>query len=99
MASLLIGATGRNTDYTRGEAQYAHIIGAQTAVLVSAGGGMVHTVNIGIAGTLAKFYDVKSGGPTDATTLIFTVDISAPTTAPFDLPDVAFSQGLTVIVT
>lgn len=63
------------------------------------GGGMVHTVLVGVGGTLAKFYDVKAGGTTDNTTEIFTVDISAPTTAPYTLPDIAFSQGLTVIVT
>lgn len=97
--TLLIGPTGRNPDYARGEAQYARMVGADSYVIVSAGGGMIHTVNVGVAGVLAKFYDVKSGGTTDNTTEILTVDISAPTTAPFTLPDVAFSQGLTVIVT
>jgi len=98
MASLLFGPKGRTPDYAIGENRYAHAIGAQTAVLVANGGGYVHTVTVGVVGTLAKFYDVKSGGTTDATTLIHTANLSAATLETNTL-DFAFSQGLTVIIT
>lgn len=98
MASLLIGPKGRNPDRANGEFQYADIIDAQTAVLVSKGGGVIHTVEIGVVGTLAIFYDVKEGGTTDATTQIAKVSLAALTSQPIIL-DVAFSQGLTVVVT
>lgn len=98
MASLVIGPTNRNPDYFNGEYQYADIIDAQTAVLVSAGGGVVHTVEIGVVGTLAVFYDTPSGGTTDATTQIAKVSLAALSSQPIIL-DVAFSKGLTVVVT
>ena len=98
MASLLIGPMGRTPDYANNEHYYAHIIDAQTAVLVAAGGGMVHTVSVGVIGTLAVFYDVAAGGATDATTRIATVSLAALTSQPTIL-DVAFSAGLTVVVT
>lgn len=97
MASLLIGPKGRNPDYARNEHQYANITGAQTAVLVAHGGGMVHTVQIGVVGTLAIFYDTPEGGTTDATTEI--MRLSLATLGDYDNLDFAFSQGLTVIVT
>lgn len=97
MASLLIGPTNRNPDYARGEHQYARILGAQTAVLVSAGGGMIASIMVGIAGTTAQFYDVAAGGTLDATTQILTVDIDTPT-LDSELPKIAFSKGLTVVV-
>ncbi len=99
MASLLIGPTGRYPDYARGENQYARINGAQTAVLVSAGGGMVHTVTVGVAGTLAKFYDVKAGGTLDDTTEFATVDLSVVAPGATVILDEDFSQGCTVVVT
>lgn len=98
MASLVIGPTGRNPDYAHGENQYAEIIGAQTAVLVSAGGGFLHTVTVGVTGTLITFYDVKAGGTTDATTQIAVLTLTDVTRETATL-DVAFSQGLTAIVT
>jgi len=97
MASVLIGPKGRNPDYFRLEHQYANIIGAQTAVIVSKGGGMIHTVWCGVVGTLAEFYDVAEGGTTDATTRIGTFSLAALTDEL--ILDIAFSQGLTVIVT
>lgn len=97
MASLVIGPTNRNPDYARGENQYARILGAQTAVLVPQGGGMIASIMVGIAGTTAKFYDTPAGGTTDDTTQILTVDIDTPT-VDSELPKVAFSKGLTVIV-
>lgn len=99
MATLLIGPTDRNPDYARNEHQYARINGAQTAVLVERGGGMVHGVTVGVAGTLAKFYDVAIGGTTDDTTEIATESLAAIDAGSFVLMDVAFSKGLTVIVT
>lgn len=98
MASLNIGPTGRNPDRARGEHQYAHIIGDQTAVLVGGGGGQLHSILTGVVGTLAKFYDTASGGTTDATTQLCTVSLGALTSGPYIL-DVAFSKGLTCIVT
>lgn len=97
MASLLIGPTGRNPDYARNEHQYAKITGAQTAVLVAHGGGMVHTVEVGVAGTLAVFHDVESGGSLSAATEIATISLASVGNYP-DL-DFAFSKGLTVVVT
>lgn len=100
MASLLIGPTGRNPHYALGEHQYAHIIGAQTAVLVAHGNGFVHNITCGVKGTLVKFYDTPTGGTTDATTLVATFDISTTTpTLETGTLDEAFSKGITVIVT
>jgi hypothetical protein len=100
MTTLLLGPLGRYPDYARGENQYARINGAQTAVLVSKGGGMIHTVTVGVAGTLAKFYDVKEGGVLDDTTEFATVDLGAPV-SPGDtvIIDEDFSAGCTVVVT
>jgi hypothetical protein len=97
MASLLIGPTERNADRGLQENQYARINLAQTAVLVSAGSGSIHAVTVGVAGTLAKFYDTPEGGTTDDTTQMLTVDLSVP-----DVKhgiDIGFSRGCTVIVT
>jgi len=98
MASLVIGPTGRYPDIARGENQYARILGAQTAVLVSKGGGLVHTVAVGVAGTLLKFYDVAAGGTADDTTEIATV-VLANADRETVILDVDFSQGLTAVVT
>lgn len=97
MASLLIGPKGRNPDRARQEHQYARINGAQTAVLVAHGGGQVVGLTVGVVGTLAKFYDVATGGTTDDTTQIATYSLAA--LGDIDAPEFAFSQGLTVIVT
>jgi len=97
MATLLIGPKGRNPDRARGEHQYAKINEAQTAVLVGAGGGQVVGVVVGVAGTLAKFYDVAAGGVTDDTTEIMTLSLA--TVGDYDAPAFAFSAGLTVVVT
>lgn len=97
MATLLIGPTGRNPDRHRGEHQYARINLAQTAVLVSAGGGQVVGLTVGVVGTLAKFYDVAAGGTLDDTTQIATYSLAA--LGDIDATEFAFSQGLTVVVT
>lgn len=98
MASLHIGPTDRTLYPANNEYQYAEIELAQTAVLVAAGGGRLHSVEIGVVGTLAQFYDTPAGGTADATTRIATVPLDALTNQPFIL-DVAFGKGLTVIVT
>lgn len=97
MATLLIGPTGRNPDRSRQEHQYAKINEEQTAVLVANGGGQVVGVVVGVAGTLAKFYDTPSGGTTDDTTEIMTLSLAA--VGDIDAPEFAFSKGLTVVVT
>jgi len=99
MATLLIGPTDRNPDYARSEHQYARINGAQTAVLVANGGGMIHGITVGVAGTLLKFYDVATGGTTDDTTEIMTLATGSITAGSFVNLDVAFSKGLTVVAT
>lgn len=98
MASLHIGPTDRNPHVARNEYQYAFIKLAQTAVLVAAGGGTLHTITIGVVGTLAKFFDTPSGGTADDTTEIATVDISAVQNEPIII-DIAFAKGLTCVVT
>lgn len=98
MASLVIGPVDRYPDYARGENQYARILGAQTAVLVAHGGGMVHTLTCGVSGTLAKFYDTPTGGTTDDTNEIATVTLTNADRETV-LLDVDFGRGLTVVVT
>lgn len=98
MASSHIGPTGQIPHQAIGEYQYAYLNGADTFVLVAAGQGMVHTVVVGVAGTLCKLYDTPSGGTADATTQIATLDTSVATARDW-LLDVAFSKGLTVITT
>lgn len=95
---MLIGPTGRYPDYARGENNYARMLGADTYVLVAKGGGLIHTVVCGVAGTLVKFYDTPSGGTTDDTTEIATLDIGAAGLETAIL-DIDFSQGLTAVVT
>jgi hypothetical protein len=98
-ASLLIGPKDYLPHVAHDEYQYANIIEAQTAVLVAAGSGVVHSVTIGVvAAGLLKLYDVASGGTTDATTEIATLSVAALTSGPFIL-DVAFSKGLTGVLT
>lgn len=97
MATLVFGPQDRFPDVARQEWQWARINGAQTAVLVPRGGGMVHTVVNGVAGTLIKLYDTFEGGVTDDTTEIATLGLEA--TRETATLDVAFSRGLTAIVT
>lgn len=78
--------------------QYAYLSGAATYALVT-GAGVVHSIVCGVNGTLLKLYDVAAGGTTDATTQIATIDLSAVATMPCFVLDVAFSKGLTAIVT
>jgi hypothetical protein len=98
MASLTIGPVGRNPDRARGEHQYAFIVGEQTASLVDAGGGELHTVVVGVAGTLAKFYDAAEGASLSADNQIATVSLAAVTSGPLNI-GVAFSRGLQCVVT
>ena len=96
MASLTIGPVDRTPDHATNEFQYAFIKLAQTAVLVSAGNGKLHTVQVGVAGTTAKFFDIVEGDtPADANQ-IATVDLAQLETHVFDI---GFSKGLTVVVT
>lgn len=99
ITSTLYGPKDYNPHFGRGEFQYARIVGDGTVAVVANGAGSIHSIMVGVAGVLAKFYDVALGGTTDATTEIETVDTSAPATAPYVLPDVAFAKGLTVITT
>lgn len=99
MASLNIGPVNFLPNQALHEYQYAYVNLAQTAVIVAAGAGVVHSVVIGVAGTLLKLYDTPSGGTADGTTQIATIDASAPTTNDPALLDVAFSKGLTAILT
>jgi len=94
--SCVVGPKGRNPEATLGEYQYAHIIDAGTTAIVDKGGGQLHTVNIGVVGTLAMFYDVAAGGTTDATTEIACVSIASLANQTIAI-DIAFSKGLTVI--
>lgn len=93
-----IGPVDRNPNYAAGEHQYANGVGAGTTSLVDAGGGRVHSVIVGVVGTLLELHDVAAGGSTSATTRIATIDTSVLTTNPIIL-DVAFSKGLTAITT
>lgn len=95
--SINIGPVGRNPDRARGEHQYAYMKGADTYVIVDAGGGQVEALLVGVAGTLLKLYDTPEGGTADATTQIATYDLST-VGGPFPLR-VAFSKGLTAVVT
>jgi len=97
MPSFIIGPTDRNPDFARNEHQYARINGTQTAVLVANGGGMIHGITVGVAGTTLKFYDVATGGLTDDTTEIMTLATASITAGSFVNLDVAFSKGLTVV--
>lgn len=99
MASLTIGPTGFLPNQALNEYQYAYIFQAQTAVVVAAGAGVLHSVIVGVNGTLLKLYDTPSGGTADATTQIATIDLSAAATLPAFLLDIAFSKGLTAVVT
>lgn len=92
------GPEDRNPDFYRGEWQYADLSGNGTEVMVSAGMGLLGNVEVGVAASsqTAKFYDTPSGGTTDATTLIATVDLG--TTGYRQGIHVAFSNGLTCII-
>jgi hypothetical protein len=91
------GPIDYNPHYARNEFQFARLLGAGTEVMVANGAGSLGSVVVGVAGTLAKFYDVASGGTTDDTTEIVVVDTSV-TGYRAEL-NIAFSKGLTVITT
>lgn len=97
ITSTLFGPKDYNPHFARDEFQYCRIVGDGTVVLVATGAGSLKTVDVGVAGTLAKFYDVASGGVTDATTEIATVDTSI-TGYRANVP-VAFAKGLTCVTT
>lgn len=99
MASLTIGPVNQMPNEALGEYQYAYIFQAQTAVIVAAGAGVLHSVLCGVAGTLLKLYDTVSGGTADATTQIATIDLASASANGGWVLDVAFSKGLTAIVT
>lgn len=90
-----------NPYYARNEYQSLHLVGDGTEVMVQFGGGDLQRVDVGVAGTLAKFYDTDSPGGTptltDATTLIKTVDTSVTGTRATS--PVSFQKGLVVITT
>lgn len=92
------GPEDRNPDFYRGEWQYAKLEGNGTEVMVPRGMGLLGNVDIGVAagGATAKFFDTPSGGTTDDTTEIATVDLG--TTGYRQGIKVAFSNGLTCIV-
>ena len=96
--SLLIGPKNALPHYAHGQHNYAQLIDAQTGVVVARGAGVVHSVTVGVVGTLLKLYDVATGGTTDATTQIANVSLAALTSQPTIL-NVMFTQGLTAIVT
>lgn len=97
ITTAVYGPTHRNPDVTLGEWQNLHLIGDGTEAMVAAGGGVLGPVDVGVAGTLAKFYDTPSGGTTDTTTQIATVDTAAAGRR-FTGP-IVFRRGLTVITT
>jgi len=76
-----IGPQDLSPNQALGEFQYAYLSGAATYALVT-GSGTVHTVVVGVNGTLLKLYDTPAGGTTDATTQIATIDLSAVATTP-----------------
>lgn len=90
------GPADRYPDVARGEYQWLHLVGDGTEALCT-GGGVLGKVEVGVAGTLAKFYDTAAGGTADTTTLIATVDTSV-TGHRWEGP-IRFSKGLTVITT
>ena len=97
-ASLLIGPKDRLPHIAHGEYQYANIKEAQTAVLVAAGSGVVHSITVGVvAAALLTLHDVAAGGAVDVTTEIATISVAALTSQPFIL-DVAFSKGLAAVM-
>lgn len=98
MATLLIGPTNRGAYPNNDEYNYARINAAQTAVLVAAGAGKVHSITVGVVGTLLRLFDVASGGTADDTTEMARFDVSVLTSQPMIL-DVVFTQGLTAILT
>lgn len=90
------GPTDRHPDFARNEYQYGRLESEGTEVIVPNGGGRVHTVAVGVAGTLLILHDVESGGATSDATEIATVSLAAAGNVTLD---VAFSKGLTAIVT
>lgn len=98
-ASVNYGPNNRNADYARGEYNFVKTKGPGTEVISERGGGMVHAVVVGVAGTLLKLHDAPTGGVLDDTTLIATIDLAAPTTMPAPILDAAFNDGLTAVIT
>lgn len=90
---------GRNPEYGTGEYNSVSIRGADTIVIAARGGGFIHTVVPGVAGTLAIFYDTPSGGTTDDTTKILELDLaSLPNGIAHDI-GVSFARGLVLVLT
>jgi hypothetical protein len=79
------------------EYQYLRLVGDGTSVLIPAGAGLLHSVWVGVAGTLATFYDTPSGGTADGTTACLNVATSV-TGLRFKGP-IKVSKGLTVVTT
>lgn len=79
------------------EWQYLRIVGDGTQVVIAAGAGLLHSVWVGVAGTLATFYDTPSGGTADNTTACLNVATSV-TGLRFKGP-LKVSKGLTVVTT
>lgn len=79
------------------EWQYLRIVGDGTEVIIPAGAGLLHSVWVGVAGTLATFYDTPSGGTADGTTACVNVATSV-TGLRFKGP-IKVSKGLTVVTT
>lgn len=97
------GPQDRNPDFFRGDMQYAKFVASGgsggTEVMVAAGGGVLNSVEIGVAvaSSTVEFFDTPSGGTADATTSIAKVSMAA--TADAIRPRLTFSKGLTAIVT
>ncbi len=79
------------------EYQYLRLVGDGTSVLIPAGAGLLHSVWVGVAGTLATFFDTPSGGTADSTTACLNVATSV-TGLRFKGP-IKVSKGLTVTTT
>lgn len=78
------------------EWQYLRLVGDGTQVMFT-GEGLLHSVWVGVAGTLATFYDTPSGGTADGTTACLNVATSV-TGLRFKGP-IKVSKGLTVVTT
>lgn len=79
------------------EWQYLRLVGDGTEVIIPAGAGLLHSVWVGVAGTLATFFDTPSGGTADGTTACLNVATSV-TGLRFKGP-IKVSKGLTVTTT
>lgn len=84
------GPQGRNPDYARGEFDYYYVEGAESATVLSRGNAMLHSVVVGVAGTLMTFFEDGVA--------IAVIDTSTPSVAPLIL-DIAVSGVLTMTTT